>query len=124
MEIVIKRYLLIVFAILMSQQVVKADDTASQEGLFLPQADAVLLEELDNERGRGGLTADVIALTKSNVGATMRNSFATDNVSGANYIENGSITGNSGITDVIQNSGNNVIIQNSTTLTVTISANP
>ncbi len=118
MEIIFKRYLLILFFILMSHQVVKADESAGQEHLFLSQTQSVLLEDLDNERGRGGV--DVTTLNNSYVGATMRDSSATNNTSGSNYIDSGSFAGASGLTSVIQNTGNNVIIQNSTTVNVTI----
>jgi len=118
MKIFFKRYVLIPFFVLMTQQVVKAEEQASQGSLILSQAQAVLLEDLDNERGRGGV--DLTSLSKSNVGATLRNNYAIDTNTGYNYVGKDSITGNSGITDVVQNSGNNVIIQNSTTINVTI----
>jgi len=118
MEITFKRYALIPFFVLMSQQVVKADEQVGQEASLVTQTQAVLLEDLDNERGRGG--ADITTLNNSNVASTFRNNIALNNSSGSNYIENGSITGNSGITDVVQNSGNNVVIQSATTINVTI----
>jgi len=102
----------------MSQQVARADEPAAgQEGLFLSQAQPVLLDDLDNERGRGGV--DMTTLSKSNARAYVLDNSAANAVTGGNYIENGAIGNNSGITDVVQNSGNNVVIQNSTIVTVT-----
>jgi len=117
MEIFFKRYIVILFVALMSHQVARADEPAGQEGLFLSQAQAVMLEDLDNERGKGGV--DITTLSKSNVRAVVIDPSATNNINGGNYIQEGSIRDNSGITDVVQNSGNNVIIQNSTTVNVT-----
>jgi len=118
MENFFKRFILILFVALFSQQVVKADEPTGQEASLLPQAQAVLLEDLDNERGRGGV--DVTTLSRSSVSGTLRNNIAIDNVTGSNYIDNDSITHNSGITDVVVNSGNNVLIQSSTSINVTI----
>lgn len=118
MENFFKRFILILFVALFSQQVVEADESTSQEASLLTQPQAVLLEDLDNERGRGGV--DITSLSRSNVGATVRDNIATDNITGSNTIDNGSIMGNSGITGVIVNSGNNVVIQSATTVNVTI----
>ena len=118
MENFFKRFILILFVALFSQPVVKADEPTGQEASLLPQAQAVLMEDLDNERGRGGV--DITSLSRSNVGATLRNNIAIDNITGSNSIDNGSIAGNSGITGVIVNSGNNVLIQSATTVNVTI----
>jgi len=117
MKIFFKRYIVISFVVLMSQQVARAVEPAGQEGLFLSQAQPVLLDDLDNERGRGGV--DMTTLSKSNARAYVLDNSAANAVTGGNYIENGAIGNNSGITDVVQNSGNNVVIQNSTIVTVT-----
>ena len=117
MGIFFKRYIVILFVVLMSGQVTRADEPAGQESLFLSQAQTVMLEDLDNERGKGGV--DITTLSRSNVRAIIIDPSATNNVTGGNYVQDGSIIGNSGITDVVQNSGNNVIIQHSTTVNVT-----
>jgi len=117
MEIFFKRYIVIIFVVLMSHQVARADEPIGQDNLFLSQSQPVLLEDLDSERGRGGV--DVTALSKSNARAYVIDNSAANSITGGNYIEDGSIRNNSGITDVVQNSGNNVIIQNSTVVTVT-----
>jgi len=117
MEIFFKRYMVILFVVLMFHQVARADEPIGQDNLFLSQSQPVLLEDLDSERGRGGV--DVTALSRSNARAYVIDNSAANSITGGNYIEDGSIRNNSGITDVVQNSGNNVIIQNSTVVTVT-----
>ena len=39
---------------------------------------------------------------------------ASDLVTGSNFVADGSLTGNAGFTTVVQNTGNNVLIQNAT----------
>jgi len=117
MKFFFKRYLVIFFVVLMSQQVVKADEPVGQESSLLSQAQPVLLDDLDNERGRGGV--DMTTLNKSNVRAYVLDNSAANSITGGNYIQDGSLRNNSGIVDVVQNSGNNVVIQNSTIVTVT-----
>ncbi|MGY6275506.1 hypothetical protein [Methylomonas sp. MgM2] len=97
-----------------SNSTVKADN-ANQ--YFLEQANSVTLEELDNERARGALAP--IVLSKSTAIAILEGNSATSNVSGFNSIDNGSFAGASGMFSIIQNSGNNVIIQDSTVYNVT-----
>lgn len=90
----------------------------AQEDNYLPQAERASLEELDNATGREGV--DVTTLNNMNVRALLAGNRATNNVSGFNSIDNGSFVGASGMFSVIQNSGNNVLIQDSTIVNVTI----
>lgn len=88
------------------------------EGAYLPHAERASLEELDRATGREGV--DVTTLNRMNVRAFLTDNSATNNVSGFNSIDNGSFVGASGMFSVIQNSGNNVLIQDSTIVNVTI----
>ncbi|MCC6915806.1 hypothetical protein [Nitrosomonas sp.] len=90
----------------------------AQEDHYLPQAERASLEELDNATGREGV--DVTTLNNMNVRALLAGNRATNNASGFNSIDNGSFVGASGMFSVIQNSGNNVLIQDSTIINVTI----
>lgn len=94
---------------------VNAENAGSE---FLDQVNAVSLEELDGERGKGGV--DPIILSKSTAIAVLEGNSAMNTVSGINSIDNGSFTGASGMFSIIQNSGNNVIIQDSTVYNVTV----
>ncbi len=82
--------------------------------------EAVLLDELDEVRSLGGVV-DITTIINSNIDAELSNNTATNNVTGFNIIDNGAFTEASGVFSIIQNSGNNVIIQDSTIVNVTIS---
>ena len=95
-----------------------ADSEQNQGKLFFAPTETALLEELDNARGLAGV--DITILNDMNVRATLSGNQANNNVNGYNIIDHGSFAQASGITSVIQNSGNNVIIQDSTIVSVTI----
>ncbi|WP_240141534.1 hypothetical protein [Nitrosomonas sp. HPC101] len=88
------------------------------EGRYLPQAEIASVEELDSATGREGI--DVTTLNNMNVRALLSGNTATNNTSGVNMIDNGSFAGSGGMFSVIQNSGNNVLIQDSTIINVTV----
>jgi hypothetical protein len=77
----------------------------------------VQLQELDKIRGQGG----VMDITNvANLEAILADNDASNSVTGSNSINGGSFTHASGVFSIIQNTGNNVIIQDSTIITVTI----
>ncbi|MCQ8103756.1 hypothetical protein NP590_06535 [Methylomonas sp. SURF-2] len=100
---------------LFSNSMVNAENTGAD---FLDQTNAVSLEELDSERGKGGV--DPFILSKSTAIAVLEGNSATNTISGINSIDGGSFNGASGMFSIIQNSGNNVIIQDSTVYNVTV----
>ena len=74
----------------------------------------VLLDDLDNERGQGGID-DLTVLNESNLQATVTDNYVGDySITGNNSIDASSFTNSAGIISVIQNTGSNVLIQNST----------
>ncbi|MGZ5008825.1 MAG: hypothetical protein ACXWE9_10135 [Methylobacter sp.] len=93
-------------------------DADQQDKLLFSSTETVMSYELENARGREGV--DITTLNNMNVRATLSGNQANNNVNGYNIIDNGAFTQASGITSVIQNSGNNVIIQDSTIVNVTI----
>lgn len=95
-----------------------ADVTENQDALIFSADETVLADELDDERGREGV--DMFTLNNMNIRATLSGNQANQNMSGYNSIDGGSFGQASGITSVIQNSGNNVVIQNATNVNVTI----
>jgi hypothetical protein len=119
MEMILKSSFLMVMLIMAGSASVSADSLQTPEELMLfSSSEKALPEELDNARGREGV--DVTTLNLQNVRATLNNNQANNNVSGYNIIADGSFAGASGITSVIQNSGNNVIIQDTTIVNVTV----
>jgi len=118
MGIILKHCVLILLVIVVQSQTAIADSSQHQDKLLFSPTETALLEELDNSRGREGV--DILTLNNMNVRATLSDNQANNNVNGANIIDGGSFTQASGFTSVIQNSGNNVIIQDSTIVNVTI----
>jgi len=74
---------------------------------------AVPDEDLANNRG-----GYAVQTSTNNLTATLDENQALSNVTGSNTVSTGAFTGTSGFATVVQNSGNNVIIQNSTILNV------
>jgi len=112
---------LVAFALFMPVGVIYAasgTELMTVEDTYLLHAERASLEELDEATGREGI--DVTAVNNMNVRALLSGNTATNNASGFNMIDNGSFAGSGGMFSVIQNSGNNVLIQDSTVINVTI----
>lgn len=97
---------------------VQAEEPSINARDLLFASERVSLEELDEQRGREGLS--VTAMNNSNMRATLYDGVAINNDTGFNSIDNGAFSMSSGITTVFQNSGNNNILQNITNINVTI----
>jgi hypothetical protein len=69
---------------------------------------AVTPKTLDTQRG-----GQAVVVNAADLDAMMQNNRAIDNTTGNNYISDGAFSHSSGLPVVIQNSGNNVILQNS-----------
>lgn len=72
------------------------------------------------ESQRGGTDTGPVTINANMLNAKLFNNKATDNVTGNNTIAGGAFAGASGLPIVIQNSGNNVIIQSGTVLNLTM----
>lgn len=92
-----------------------ADDQIAEN---FSSTEIVSLDELDEVRGMGGIDSTV--LNTMNVKATLTGNTANNNVTGTNIIDASAFSGANGMFSVIQNSGNNVVIQDSTIVNVTI----
>lgn len=88
---------------------------------------AVSSSELNDSRGKQDLQInldELHMLVQQNDGeqaAVLENNTLNAGVNGANYIHTGAMNGLTGIATVIQNTGNQVIIQDTTMVNVTIS---
>ncbi|HLZ34847.1 MAG TPA: hypothetical protein VKP13_12585 [Nitrospira sp.] len=69
---------------------------------------------------RGGTDTGPLTINANMLNANLFNNSATGNVTGNNTVTGGAFAGASGLATVIQNSGNNVIIQNGTVLNLTL----
>lgn len=93
-----------------------ADAAKNEEQEFA----AAGIADSDLDEYRGTFSASSLSyLLATNSGNTI-----TNPVSGANTISQGALSQNMGITTVLQNSGNGVIIQNSTNVSVTFVSAP
>ena len=104
-----------------SESLDSTDSTDSTDEQFLQDA-ALSDGELDSNRGEGAVDIDIDALTINQVeinGANYGN-VARGTISGDNVITNGSFAGANGLFDVIQNTGNNVLIQKATIVNITV----
>lgn len=115
---ILKNCRLVLLVIIVQSQAAQADSVQNQDQLLFSPAETVLLEDLDNARGREGV--DMAVVNNMNVRATLSGNQANNNVTGYNIIDHGAFAQASGINSVIQNTGNNVIIQDSTIVNVTI----
>ena len=78
------------------------------------------LATIQLESQRGGTDAGPVTINANVLNAKLFDNTATDNVTGANTIAGGAFAGANGLPIVIQNSGNNVIIQSGTVLNLTM----
>jgi hypothetical protein len=72
---------------------------------------AVSAHDLDKNRGK-----HVIHVNENELDAALHDNVAINNVTGSNFITTGAFGNTTGLPLVVQNSGNNVVIQNSTIL--------
>ena len=97
-----------------------ADDN---DDVFLLQGiAAVNTKELADHRGRADLNVDDVILQLSEVtaNASVSNNSLDSNMTGANLVETGAFDGAAGVIFAVQNTGNHVIIQNTTLINVTM----
>jgi hypothetical protein len=104
--------------LMLTSQVVFA--TSDLDLVNFNQVAPVQLEDLEQVNGLGGVI-DIISNSNANLAAELTNNQVTNSINGFNIIDHGSFTSASGVFSIIQNTGNNVIIQDSTIITITIS---
>jgi hypothetical protein len=74
---------------------------------------AVSDDQLAGQRGKA-----LIPTNTNNLDGAVYDNSASDLVTGYNLVSDGSLTNNAGLNTVIQNSGNNVLIQNAVILNI------
>ncbi|HEX7038396.1 MAG TPA: hypothetical protein VF210_21710 [Pseudomonadales bacterium] len=94
--------------------------TAAADELALPAASALSTAELDVQRGRQGLAGGLLQLGESSASATIEGNTLSSGSTGGNRVEAGAFADAAGIVFSVQNSGNHVIIQNSTVINVNV----
>lgn len=101
-----------------------ADDAAAESAVVTAFDSAATLstEELGQQRAAADLDLDIeeVVINSSSQGGVVQGNVAKDTHNGANMITEGAFIGASGVISTVQNSGNNVLIQNSTIVNVSI----
>ncbi len=99
-------------------QVSLAGDIAT-ESTTIGELDEYVISEsqLDTQRAKG---VDFLQFNENDLDANLNNNIVNGGNTGNNSVTNDAFTGASGFATVIQNSGNHVIIQNSTIVNLTI----
>jgi hypothetical protein len=109
-----RQYILFIVCLGLSGTSAWADPVAEpqlkDEGEFMLAPAAIADEQLDQMRGRQTVS------NSNDVDGLLYNNEAVSNVTGSNFVTDGSFAGMTGFSTVIQNSGNNVLIQNATVL--------
>jgi len=82
---------------------------AQEQGVEVGFGTAVPADIMAVQRGKA-------VLTVMDLDGAVQDNAALNNITGHNIIRSGSFTNSSGVTTTIQNSGNNVLIQNATIL--------
>lgn len=87
---------------------------------LLSQQSIISDNELSEHRAQGTYySIDDININEVNLNADFNNNTAINSKTGANIVDNSAFSNTSGIATAILNSGNNVLIQNSTFVNVT-----
>lgn len=95
----------------------------AQAGSGSPFAVAAVSEgELDTHRGREGLDIDELVMQLNDVraDASVANNVLNSQTTGGNLVEAGAFSNAAGLVFNVQNSGNHVIIQNTTLINVNL----
>lgn len=120
MGAILKGFIVFLFVFASTIQAGLTSAAQSDDHLLLFSNDKASINELEKARGREGFGFDITAINNMNVQATLTGNTANNNATGMNVIDNGAFTNAGGMFSVIQNTGNNVIIQDSTIVNVTI----
>lgn len=89
---------------------------------LLVDGEALSDEELGSQRAREDVGVQHITINDQDQGGDVTDNVAMGNTNGDNVINGESFTNSSGFFSTVQNTGNNVLIQSSTIINVTVDA--
>jgi hypothetical protein len=95
------------------------DQVVNEDNLVLGNTSSLSLEDLAGSRGKQGFDT-LQQMNENDQRAWLENNKLESASTGNNVIETGALQGIEGISTVIQNTGNQVVIQESTLLNLTI----
>lgn len=90
------------------------------ETMLLAGLETVSAEELSGQRGGADLNIEdmILQLSNATATATVENNSLVSQATGNNTLQSGAFDGAAGIVFAVQNSGNHVVIQNTTMINV------
>ena len=95
-------------------------ESAADSVATFASAVPVSSETLGEMNGKAQLQVDKIQVNDRQVNGVVTDNVATNNLTGHNTISEGSYTNAAGFMTTIQNTGNNVLIQNATIVNLTV----
>ena len=98
---------------------VEAEAGLGEDDAFI-MSNALSEEELSGERGEGVVLIDEISVNQADLNAVSMGNSVADSMTGDNYIGSTAFNGANGMIGVIQNTGNNVVIQKSTIVNISL----
>lgn len=90
------------------------------EGIVLAGASPVSADILADQRGTARIQVDRVQVNDQDLTATVNDNVAIGNETGNNTVASGAFSYSSGFMTAIQNTGNNVVIQNATIINVSV----
>ena len=99
------------------------DDSIANDDSVLSafsESDTLSSEELNSERAKQKIEVDRIQINDQDLNGTVSDNTAIGNTTGHNSITGDAFSGAAGFISSVQNSGNNVLIQNSTIINVSV----
>ena len=103
---------------------IAASDEAVLDLSALDNSGTLTDEELNAHRARENVEIAQITLNDQDQDGDVTDNVAIGNTNGDNLINGEAFTNSSGFLSTVQNSGNNVLIQNSTIINVSVDASP
>lgn len=110
-------YTFLLFLLMTQSHLAKAESIKVLTGL--EQSQVVSADKLDQARGMGGVV-DITTRNNIDVEGILSGNTASNNVTGFNIIDHGAFTDAGGFISVIQNTGNNVLIQDTTLVNINV----
>ena len=102
---------------------VTSEDSAAETLLdlaVLEESEPLSDEELNTHRARENIEVDQITINDQDQGGNVSDNTAVGNTNGDNLINGDAFSNSSGFLNTVQNTGNNVLIQHSTIINVTM----
>ena len=103
---------------------IAADEESLLDLTAFGDSDALSNDELGSHSAREDLSIDQITINDQDQDGDVTDNVAMGNTNGDNLIDGDAFSNSSGFLSTVQNTGNNVLIQNSTIINVSVETQP